>query len=90
MVIPDDWLICPESIEEVEEQLAELGAPDLWLAEWRRFVEHFGPDDEFWCYRASVVENPEGAAWEITSDWVFGYARVRDGEVVESIPSERH
>jgi hypothetical protein len=84
MIIPDEWLIGPEAIEEVEERLADEGAPDLWLEEWRRFVGHFGPDDELWSYYGSMVEDPEMSDWDHTQ-MMEGYARVRDGEAVESI-----
>jgi hypothetical protein len=84
MVIPDDWLYEPESIEEVEAWLAAEGAPDLWLEEWRRFVDHFGFDDEFWSYHAWVVDDPGSDDWDL-ANLRSGYARVRDGEAVESI-----
>jgi hypothetical protein len=84
MVIPDEWLIHPEAIEEVEERLSRMRTPDLWLEEWRRFVGQFGPDDELWFYRGLMVEGPELAVCDLIRE-MEGYARVRDGEVVESI-----
>ncbi len=84
MVIPDDWLCEPESIEEVEERLAMADAPDLWLEEWRRFVAHFEPGDQLWSYSASSAEDPEFATWDLIRV-EEGFAHVRDGEVVESI-----
>ena len=46
MTIPDDWLIGPTTVGEVEGWLASEGAPDLWLEEWRTFRGHLGPGDE--------------------------------------------
>ena len=85
MIIPSDWLMEPESIGEVEERLAqERETPDLWLEEWRRFVGHFGPGDELWSYYDSTAEDPEFATWDLIRVRK-GFARVRDGDVVESI-----
>ena len=89
MIIPTDWLIGPASIPEVEEWLAEEGAPDVWLEEWRRFVGHFGPNDEMWHYYALTQEDPASDDWDL-SDMMVGYALVRDGEAVETISTAWH
>ena len=84
MTIPTDWLVCPTTLQEVEERLAMAWAPDLWLEQWRRFASHVGPDDELWEYFALVLEGPSSEGWDLAEPRV-GYALVRDGEVVEAI-----
>jgi hypothetical protein len=86
-VIPADWLIGPTTIREADEQWAELGAPDLWLAQWRAFLGHFGPNDELWEYRAIVTDDPTSDERGL-SDLREGYALVRDGEALETISTE--
>ena len=84
ITIPRDWLIGPTTIQEVEEQLAAEGAPDLWLKQWRILVSHLGPQDELWEYFAMVQEDPRSEDWDTFREQV-GYALVRDGEVVDAI-----
>jgi hypothetical protein len=84
MPIPDRWLNEEESLDEVVDGLSmDRDLPDLWLDEWFRFVGHFGPDDEIWSYIEPSPDDLEEGDW-MFSRW--GYARVRHGEVVESIP----
>jgi hypothetical protein len=84
MNISKDWLAERVEMREVEEWLAEEGAPDLWLEEWRGFVGHFTPGDELWDYFALIVDDPMGEGWDSPQRMV-GFALVRNGEIVESI-----
>lgn len=50
MTLPCDWLRCPTTPDEVEADLAELGAPDIWLQQWRALRNRMAPGDELWEY----------------------------------------
>jgi hypothetical protein len=80
MTIPEDWLLGPISLAEVEQELAEEGAPDLWLRQWRAFLESWVPGDELWEYSA-VESQPDCAA----TDFRVGFALVREGKIVDGI-----
>jgi hypothetical protein len=82
--IPVDWLIGPATVQEVEDRLAEEGAPDLWLDQWRAFLDRAGPRDELWEYFAAAPEDSASESWE-TADVQEGYVFVRDGQIVDAI-----
>jgi hypothetical protein len=85
--IPADWLIGPATVEEAEERLAEVGAPDLCLRQWRAFLGRMRPGDELWTYYALAPADPASDEWDV-SDMRQGYAIVRDGEALETIATE--
>jgi hypothetical protein len=85
--IPADWLIGLTPVQEVECWLAEEGAPDLWLVQWRAFLGRMGPGDELWEYRAVVTDDPASDGFDLC-DLRVGYARVRGGEALETISTE--
>jgi hypothetical protein len=81
MAIPWDWLCCPTTPAEVEEDLADLGAPDLWLANWRALLHRMAPGDELWEYGAvEYAASVEASAGEIA-----GFEQVLDGETLERL-----
>ena len=81
MKIHEDWLHHPTTPDEVEEELAQAGAPDLWLQQWRAFLDHFTPGDELWEYFVDFIEIDD----DYWSNFDSGFALVRDGAVVDSI-----
>jgi hypothetical protein len=91
MAISEDWLICPITPTEVEDDLAELGAPDVWLRQWRQIVDRLLPGDELWEYYAAEYGTPRAEPDEEIS----GFEQIRGAEFLdwieqeESEPSER-
>ena len=81
MTIPWDWLCCKTTPAAVEADLAELGAPDLWLRQWRALLSRMDPGDELWEYMA--VE--EAAAVEESADRIAGFEQVTDGETLDRL-----
>lgn len=92
MLIPLDWLVDPTTLEEVEDDLASCGdLCDLWLEEWAAFLERFEPGDELWEYAGEARDTVEPAAdaspGQDALGWDYhGFARVREGEILDSIP----
>jgi hypothetical protein len=80
MSIPDDWLLYPTTPCEVEEELAESGAPDLWIRQWRAVLDRFAAGDELWEYFAAESETDHDRV-----DYRVGFALVREGEVIDWI-----
>ena len=82
MSIPKEWLICPIEPAEVEGNVAETGAPDSWLRQWRTLLGRLEPGDELCgsipprCVRAWPLE---------LADEIDGFEPVRDREVLEWI-----
>jgi hypothetical protein len=79
MAITWDWLLCQTTPAEVEADLADLGAPDLWLRRWRALLDRMGPGDELWEYGAieyasTVEESPERFS---------GFHQVLDSETLQ-------
>ncbi len=81
MAIPWDWLCCPTTPAEVEADLAELGAPDSWLAKWRALLHGMAPGDELWEYGA--VEY--AATVEASADRIAGFEQVLDYEFLKRL-----
>jgi hypothetical protein len=84
--VPHDWLVCRVTVEEVEEQVSSDGAPDSWLEQWQAFRSHVGPRDELWRYYAILEGDSVPADRVDLNDMRVGFALVREGEVVETIP----
>lgn len=84
--IPFDWLICRTTLREVESQLAADGVPEVWLEAWQLFRSQIERDDELWEYDALVEDESVPADRSESSDRRTGYAILRFGEVVNSIP----
>jgi hypothetical protein len=89
MAIPCDWLCCPTTPAGVEANLAELGAPELWLKKWRTLLDRMAPGDELWQYAATEY----GSTVEKSPDRIAGFEQVLDGEALDrlgwSAPADR-
>jgi hypothetical protein len=90
MSIPKDWLVGPTELAEVEEDLAENGAPDLWLRQWRSLRNQFEQGDELWKYSGVELEPWVSDVEQQTPAFVpirdgYGFALVRDGEILDWI-----
>jgi hypothetical protein len=78
MTIPWDWLLCRTTPTEVEADLAELGAPDIWLLRWRALLDRMAPGDELWRYfKVESVPTMEG-----TTEEIAGFEPIRDAETL--------
>lgn len=77
MTIPADWLIERTSEVKVERELAEAGAPDFWLKQWRAMLDRSLPEDELWEYEHFAVD-PERSE---SAEFRVGFALVRRGQV---------
>jgi hypothetical protein len=84
MAISEDWLIRPITRAEVEEELAELGAPDLWLRQWRQILDRLVPGDELWEYFAEEYETPRA---ELAEE-IRGFEQIRGTEFLDWIEKE--
>jgi hypothetical protein len=89
MSIPEDWLYGPTELADVEEGLAENGAPDSWLRQWRRLLGRLEPGDELWEY--SGEERPPCVV-EL-EDEIPGFELVHDRQILdwidEVVPANR-
>jgi hypothetical protein len=70
-----EWLTRPVPVEEVAEQ----SWPDLWLKDWFDMLSRMEPGDELWEYDVPVE-----------CEEYVGFARVRDGRVIEYLPTGEH
>ncbi len=83
--LPADWLYDRTSIEDVEEDLAELGASDFWLRQWREMLTRFCPGDELWTFGGELIAEPFSEECWREHGWQNRFALVRDGEVMETV-----
>jgi hypothetical protein len=81
-----EWLTRPISVEEVADQ----SWPDLWLKGWFDMLARMEPGDELWEYSGEVDVVPEGSTEMTNLVCYSGFARVRDGQVIEYLPTEEH
>jgi hypothetical protein len=81
MAIPWDWLCCPTTPAEVEADLAELGAPNLWLKKRRTLLDRMVPGDELWEYAATQY----GTAVEKSPERIAGFEQVLNGEALDRL-----
>src|SRR2546423_11667979 len=81
MSIPWDWLLRQTTPAEVEADLAELGAPDLWLRRWRGLLGRMAPGDELWEYGGTEY----ASTMEPSTHEIPGFEQVLDAEALERI-----
>jgi hypothetical protein len=79
-----EWLTRPISVEEV----AELSWPDLWLKDWFDMLARMRPGDELWEYSGQALEHAGDSIDPTNLVTYAGFARVRDGRVVEYLPTD--
>ena len=74
-------------MQEVDDEVAIDGAADTWLEQWQIFRSHVGPQDEVWEYSPWSRTSRERATARTRPIGSTGMHLLRDGEIVESIPS---
>jgi hypothetical protein len=85
MQIPTEWLMRRVTSSDVEEEAAENEAADAWLEQWLAFFEKFSPGDELWEFGGAVYQEPPSQDVVGSLEEHVGFARVRDGEVLDFI-----
>jgi hypothetical protein len=78
---PRDWLVGQTSPADVEADLAELGAPDLWLRQWRAMRDRMAPGDQLWEYLGAEYADPVVPA----ADEIAGFEQIPDTEAVDRL-----
>lgn len=84
--LPASGLVRAMTTREAEDEVEveELGPPDVWLEHWCRFVGRFDPGDELWTYAMPATADAD-AGDMVGALSRLGYARVRDGLVLDFI-----